>query len=118
MYELTISNSKGQPLRRFDLGKAEEKHKRIIIGRADDCDIQISHAAISRHHCTIEPVEDDDQEWVVRDLGSTHGMMLDGHRVEEVAVKPGLALQIGPAVLRFELSSARIAAKLRAELGE
>ena len=118
MYELTICNLNGQVLRRFDLGRAEESHRRVLIGRAEDCDVRISHGLISRHHCAVEPIEDDDQEWIVRDLGSTHGVMVDGKRIGEVSIKPGLEVVIGPAVLKFQLAASRVATQIKAELGD
>lgn len=118
MYELTICNQAGQVLRRFDLARAEEAHKRVLIGRADDCDVRITHGMISRHHCAVEPIEDDEQEWIVRDLGSTHGLAVNGQRVPEVSIKPGLEVVIGPAVLKFQLAASRVASQIKAELGE
>ena len=121
MYELTILNHHGEVLKRFDLSRVEREHKRVVIGRADDCDVRIAHGQISRHHCAIEPVADGDQEWIVRDLGSTHGVKVDGSRVEETSIRPGLEVTIGPAVLKFQLAAATaadVAAKIKAEMGE
>lgn len=127
MFELTICNSQGEVLRRYDMDRAERAHKRVLIGRADDCDVRIAHAMVSRHHCSIEPVNDGDEkdasgagheEWIVRDLGSTHGVLVNGERVPEVTLRPGLQVVIGPAVLKFDLAAKSAAAQIRAELGE
>ncbi|MBX3386182.1 MAG: FHA domain-containing protein [Phycisphaeraceae bacterium] len=118
MLTLTIFNLGGQALKTYDLARVESAHQRVLIGRADDCDIRIAHGAVSRHHCAIEPLEDDPDEWVIRDLGSTHGLTVDGERVREAAVHAGLEVRVGPAVLKFESAAAKIAEAIRSELGE
>jgi pSer/pThr/pTyr-binding forkhead associated (FHA) protein len=116
MFELVICNHDGKPLKRFDLAAAETKHQRVIIGRADDCDIQINVGSISRHHAAIEPDEDD---WIIRDLGSTHGVKIDDQRVPQATIRDGLQVVIGPAVLKFvaTVPTPAIAAQIAKELG-
>lgn len=116
MYEMTICNADGQALRKFDLTRVLNTGKRVLIGRADDCDVRIKSNAVSRHHCEIEAIDPD--EWVIRDLESTLGVMVDGHRVREAEIEAGLVVAIGPAVLRFESLSNKIAADLAKEIGE
>src|SRR5438132_11794592 len=99
MYELVICSSDGKALKRFDLSRAEASRKRIIVGRAEDCDIRIAAPSVSRHHCAIEPDEDD---WIIRDLGSAHGVEMEGVKIEQADIKDGLTVRIGPAVLRFQ----------------
>ena len=48
----------------------------------------------------------DQARFYVRDLGSTHGVKVDGSRVEETSIRPGLEVTIGPAVLRRSVRSA------------
>ncbi len=116
MFELTICTAAGDVLRRYDLSRVASSGKRILIGRAEDCDIRIKNGSVSRHHCSIEATDDD--EWIVRDLGSTCGSYVGGERIGEVEIEPGLAITIGPAVLRFESVAGRVAADLQKELGE
>lgn len=117
MFELVICNLDGKPLKRFDLANVEAKHQRVIIGRADDCDIQINVGSVSRHHAAIEPDED---EWIIRDLGSTHGVKIDEQRVPQATIRDGLKVVLGPAVLRFVATtpSAAVSAAIARELGE
>lgn len=116
MFEMTICTAGGEVLRRYDLSRLATGGKRLLIGRAEDCDIRIKNPAVSRHHCAIEAVEDD--EWVVRDLGSTHGSFINGERISEAEIEPGLTIAIGPAILRFDSVASRIAADIAKEISE
>jgi pSer/pThr/pTyr-binding forkhead associated (FHA) protein len=114
MYEVVVCTSDGKPLKRFDLARAEAARKRIIIGRAEDCDIRIASGAVSRHHCAIEP---DDDDWIIRDLGSTHGIEMEGVKIEQTGIKHGLEIRVGPALLKFQSATARVAAEIAREMG-
>jgi pSer/pThr/pTyr-binding forkhead associated (FHA) protein len=113
MFEVTICSADGKTLRRFDLSRLHDDGARVVVGRAEDCEIRIKSPSISRHHCAIEI---DDHDWIIRDLGSTHGTMVDGVQISEAAVVPGLKVVIGPAVLLFQSSTSRIAAEIGKEL--
>jgi pSer/pThr/pTyr-binding forkhead associated (FHA) protein len=55
----------------------------IFIGRHPDCDIVITRSrTISRKHCAIVQVND---SLVLRDLGSTNGVRVNGKRVKKEA---------------------------------
>src|ERR1700757_5241205 len=64
----------------------------LLIGRHPECDIQIESRKISRRHCCIAQVGDD---LVVRDLGSTNGIRINGVRVLEGRLKDNDELTIG-----------------------
>lgn len=100
MFRVKVQSDRGTDLGSFDLPDVQPARPRLLIGRAEDCDLRIRHAAISRHHCCIE--RDEDGDWVLRDLGSTLGTVVDDARVSEAAVHDGLVAKIGPAVLRFQ----------------
>lgn len=102
MFELIIRTPAGEALKRFDLARLERTRGRVVIGRASDCDVRIAAGAISRHHCAIEPDEDD---WIVRDLGSTHGVELEGAKIAQTRIVDGLKVSLGAAVLEFRASS-------------
>ena len=94
MLELHVCNQQGKLLRAFALGDSDE----VIVGRDETCDIQIRAKSVSREHCTIER---EGQDFVLRDLGSTGGTFLDGKRVDRVRLRDGIAVTVGPAVLKF-----------------
>src|SRR5262245_9931725 len=64
----------------------------LLIGRHPECDIQIESRKLSRRHCCIPLVDD---HLVVRDLGSTNGVRINGVRVLEGRLNPGDELTIG-----------------------
>jgi predicted component of type VI protein secretion system len=64
----------------------------LLLGRHPECDIQIDSRKISRRHCCIAQVSD---YLVVRDLGSTNGIRINGVRLIEGRLAPGDELTIG-----------------------
>ncbi len=64
----------------------------LLIGRHPECDIQIDSRKISRRHCCIAQVSD---YLVLRDLGSTNGVRINGVRVVEGRIAPGDEVTIG-----------------------
>jgi eukaryotic-like serine/threonine-protein kinase len=102
-----------------------ERPTRCIIGRAPDCDIQLSanfqHAVVSRHHCCLE-IEPPSIR--VHDLGSRNGTYVNGGNIgqrsshlspEEVDLRDfsarelqdGDELQIGITVFRVGIEVSR-----------
>ena len=70
----------------------------VLIGRHQECDIQIPSRKISRRHCCIALVAD---HLVVRDLGSTNGIRINGIKVVEGNVQVNDELTIGN--MRYQL---------------
>jgi hypothetical protein len=64
----------------------------VLLGRHQECDIQIGSRKISRRHCCLAQVHD---YLVVRDLGSTNGIRINGIRVVEGSLRTGDELMIG-----------------------
>jgi len=58
----------------------------VVVGRARDADIVVSHPKVSRRHVSLEPTPDG---WVARDL-SSNGMWHDGRQVGSVPVGSGV----------------------------
>jgi pSer/pThr/pTyr-binding forkhead associated (FHA) protein len=70
----------------------------LLVGRHQECDIQIPSRKISRRHCCIAQVND---HLVVRDLCSTNGIRINGVRVSEGRLNHGDELTI--ANYRYEV---------------
>lgn len=64
----------------------------VLIGRHQECDIQIPSRKISRRHCCIAQVAD---HLVIRDLGSTNGVRINGIKVLEGHLQPNDEIMIG-----------------------
>lgn len=93
------------------LGSYEINKDKMIIGRADDCDIMIDNLAISRHHAIIEKK---DAVFTISDLDSNNGTFLNGQVITDTTdLNFGDEIGIGKHVLVFD-SHARKARSLRA----
>ena len=64
----------------------------LLFGRHEECDVQLNSKKVSRRHCVLARVDD---FLVIRDLGSTNGVRINGQRVLEGKLVPGDELQIG-----------------------
>jgi predicted component of type VI protein secretion system len=64
----------------------------LLLGRDPECDIQFDSRKISRRHCCVAQVGD---QLVVRDLGSTNGIRINGIRVVEGHLSEGDELTVG-----------------------
>ena len=69
-----------------------------LIGRGDDCDLQIDHKSVSKRHCVLVKT---DGLVLVRDLGSTNGTRVNGQRVSRGSLLPNDDLSV--ANFRFTL---------------
>jgi pSer/pThr/pTyr-binding forkhead associated (FHA) protein len=94
MMELHVCNRAGVLLRAFALGDNRE----VIVGRDETCDVRIVSPSVSREHCAIEQ---DGEDLVLRDLGSSGGTYVEGSRVDKVRLEDGMEIGVGPAVLKF-----------------
>src|SRR3954453_2338251 len=72
----------------------------VVVGRHPQCDARLDSLRISRHHCCMTQ---DQNDVVVRDLGSTNGIRINGQRVEVGRVRPGDELSI--AHIRYRLDN-------------
>jgi hypothetical protein len=57
----------------------------VLVGRAEECDLRIDHKSVSKQHCVLVKT---DGLVLVRDLGSTNGTRVNGHRVRRAALLP------------------------------
>jgi predicted component of type VI protein secretion system len=73
----------------------------VVVGRHPQCDARLDSIRVSRRHCCMA---EDNGEVVVRDLGSTNGIRINGQRVEAGRLRPGDELSI--AHIRYRLEGA------------
>src|SRR5258707_4198294 len=72
----------------------------VVVGRHPQCDARLDSLRVSRHHCCMTQ---DNGDVVVRDLGSTNGIRINGQRVEIGRLRPGDELSI--AHIRYRLDT-------------
>lgn len=71
----------------------------VVVGRHPNCDARLDSLRVSRHHCCMTQ---ESGEIVVRDLGSTNGIRINGQRVEIGRLRPGDELSIAHIRYRME----------------
>lgn len=78
----------------------------LLVGRHPDCDVLLDSKKVSRRHCCLAHVNG---RLIVRDLGSTNGVWVNGQRVGEGEMNPGDELAIAniPYQLRCDDDSPR-----------
>lgn len=73
----------------------------VLIGRHEECDVVVDSKKVSRQHCCIANLQN---YLVVRDLGSTNGIRVNGKRNDESKLYTGDELTIGN--LNYRVASA------------
>ncbi|MFM7201075.1 MAG: sigma 54-interacting transcriptional regulator [Myxococcota bacterium] len=78
----------------------------VRMGNREDNDVVIpGDRTVSRYHAELCRINGD---ILLRDLGSTNGTWLDGHRVREVYLKPNTVFTVGSTPIRFEPTSEKL----------
>ena len=98
---VTVPDQTEQPYR-FSLDR-----QIVHFGRGEDNDIQIDSGSVSSEHCVMERQIG---RYLLKDLGSTNGIKLDGERVETIVLRNGQDIQIGDVEFTFELTEEEITA--------
>ena len=71
-----------------------------VIGRSRECDVVLSDQNVSRRHAEVRP---SGGSWIVKDLGSTNGVKVNGRRIQgPQSLKPGDTIELGTSTIRFE----------------
>ncbi len=71
----------------------------VLIGRHEECDVRIDRPGVSRRHCCLAIAYD---RLLIRDLGSRHGVLVNGLKVDEARLSIGDEVAIGPVLYRLE----------------
>lgn len=70
-----------------------------LIGRSQKCLVRLTEPAASRNHCTILKTP---EGWLLMDLQSSNGTILNGVRITESPLKTGDVIRIGNAEMVFK----------------
>ena len=73
--------------------------RRLVIGRSQECDIQVHDANVSRQHAELR--QEDTAYWIV-DLDSTNGLEVNGRRQKRAKLEDGDRIVVGSTELLFE----------------
>lgn len=76
----------------------------VTIGRADENDLVLPGARVSRHHTRIVW---QDGAWLAQDLDSGNGTFVNGMRIRSVALEHNAGLGIGDFLIRVTIPTAR-----------
>jgi two-component system cell cycle response regulator len=75
----------------------------IVVGRAETAGILVEDPAVSREHCRLAPGPNG--AFVLTDLASTNGTIVNGERIESIELAEGDKIQVGTStVFRFSLN--------------
>jgi DNA-binding NtrC family response regulator len=75
------------------------------VGKNPDNDLVLQDETVSRVHCEIAR---DRKGYLLRDLGSTNGTLLDGAEIKEAWLKPGAVITVGKVELKVRPWNERI----------
>lgn len=73
----------------------------LLVGRHPECDLHLNHPCVSRRHCCIIL---SDNDLYIRDLGSRHGVWVNGERVAERQLTHGDQIAVAPFYFRVLMS--------------
>lgn len=69
-----------------------------VVGRMPGCDVQLDDPSVSRRHARISKAT---RGWLIEDLGSTNGIMVNGASVDREYLSGGEDIELGNVRLRF-----------------
>ena len=71
-----------------------------VLGRDPDCQVHLLEPSASRRHAEVVPLADG---FLLRDLGSTNGTLVNNQPATERPLVPGDLIAIGSTLLEFQL---------------
>ena len=84
----------------FELGAASA----LSIGRSRVNDIQIDDVSVSAQHCRVRP---EDGRFVLHDLKSTNGTLVNERRVGRHVLEEGDVIMIGETAIQYRREMTR-----------
>ena len=79
--------------------------KGATLGRGANCDVILDDDGVSRHHARI--YQDPFGRWIVEDLKSRNGVIVEGQRIQAHAILPGQKVNISRFTLSLSEESGR-----------
>ncbi len=79
----------------------------LVIGRGTEADVRVNDPGVSRRHVEFRVLPGDGTPQVsVVDLGSTNGMVVNGHRVDQAMLEDGATVKIGNTAMSIHYVTA------------
>ena len=78
----------------------------LVVGRGTEADLRINDPGVSRRHIEFGVQAGDAEGEIrlsVRDLGSTNGMLVDGHRITHTSRRDGSTVKIGNTTMTVKV---------------
>ncbi|NJP68025.1 FhaA domain-containing protein [Streptomyces spiramenti] len=69
----------------------------LVLGRSTEADVRVDDPGVSRRHCEIQATE----PATVRDLGSTNGIVVDGHPTKHATLRDGSRIVVGSTTIIY-----------------
>ena len=82
------------------------EREEVILGRALEADVRINDSRVSRKHARVNAIlnsETEKTEYVLTDLTSRNGTLLNGQKVKSEILQHGDKITVGEHILRFEM---------------
>ncbi len=96
--QLLVLDGDGNPSERISLTRDP-----VVIGRLSTNDVVLSDSNVSRRHAELTRA---DGRWILSDLGSTNGSVVNGRMIKEHTLSDGDRLAFGTSELIFKESGA------------
>jgi pSer/pThr/pTyr-binding forkhead associated (FHA) protein len=77
---------------------------RVTVGRGENSSVMIADIAMSRTH--FELIKNSDDSFVVRDMESANGTLLNGAPIREASLFHGDRIEVGKTILEFQHENA------------
>ena len=77
---------------------------RVTVGRGENSSVMIADIAMSRTH--FELIKNSDDSFVIRDMESANGTLLNGAQIREASLFHGDRIEVGKTILEFEHENA------------
>ncbi len=82
------------------------EREEVTLGRALEADVRINDFRVSRQHAqivTVQNSEDHSEKYLLRDLHSRNGTILNGQKIVQEFLQNGDKITIGEQIFRFDL---------------
>ena len=86
-----------------EIGRGEASFRRLRGATGPRFELRVPDRTMSARHARLQRVG---ATWILEDLGSTNGTLLDGQRIERAPLRDGQLIEIGATLLLFRETQA------------